>query len=111
MPHCINEYSVDLKKDLDRLMAAVHDGVLESGLFKPEDVKTRALAFDHWVSSEGDQQFLHVTVRLFAGRSPEEKQALSRSILNLLEQLAIKNISITVEMVDIDTDSYSKRVT
>ncbi len=112
MPHCIIEYAQDVERrvPVDRLLEAVHQGALASGLFREEDIKTRALSYRHYRVGRARTDFVHVTVRLLSGRTAEQRAALSQSVLNALQGLGLTMISLTVEVQEIERESYAKAV-
>ncbi|MBE9397618.1 5-carboxymethyl-2-hydroxymuconate Delta-isomerase [Pontibacterium sp. N1Y112] len=112
MPHCIVEYSVELEDVLTpaMLMEAVHDGALGSGLFDGPDIKTRLVAYTHYQVGNEKKPFVHVSAKILSGRSSEQKQVLAQSILDKMRVLALANISLTVEVLDMDRSSYAKCV-
>ncbi len=114
MPHCIIEYShSDI--DVKALLKAVHAGASNSNLFEVHDIKVRAMGFDHYfVASDTETMpdFIHVSTRLLSGRTDEEKLYLSNCILSAVcQSLTWFTGSVTVEILDIDRHSYSKKVT
>ena len=54
--------------------------------------------------------FIHVTLKILSGRSIEQKTMLSRSVLGMLEMFVLEKASISVEVVDIERESYAKVV-
>ena len=94
-------------------MPAVFSAAASSGLFEPDgrDIKVRAVAYDHYLTGPSKGDFVHVTVRLLAGRTTEQKMRLSQTVLAQLQALALPHCSLTVEIVDIDRASYAKAVT
>ncbi|KEQ16985.1 5-carboxymethyl-2-hydroxymuconate Delta-isomerase [Endozoicomonas numazuensis] len=112
MPHCIIEYSADIeqKYSIKELVSGIHQGALESGLFRAEDIKSRAFPCEYFQTAAPDQSFVHVTVRIMKGRTPAQKKGLSQKVLSAAEQIIPDVNILTVEILDIDTDSYSKRV-
>ena len=110
MPHCIIEFSSSLDISPDLLVEAVHHGVLESALFESSHIKTRALAYEYFRLAEDCNDFIHVTIRLHHGRTTQQKQQLTKLVLQQLEKLALKSTSITLETVDIETESYAKAI-
>lgn len=112
MPHCIIEYARELESEhsIQNLVEQVHRSAAETGLFQPEDIKTRAIPVDHYFSENPSNTFVHVTAKILSGRTEEQKKHLSRSLLTTLDtelpQASIK----TVEVVDIDRASYAKKV-
>ena len=115
MPHCIIEYASALANTVspDTLIESVHAGTVNSGLFHVSDIKTRAMPFDHCMSGTQknvESLFIHVCIKILSGRTPEQRHALSDTVLKALSLLPIPSISLTVEIVEIETQSYSKLV-
>ena len=78
MPHLVIEYSEDVAQqaDIDAVVAAAHDGAMDSGLFPEYDIKTRAAAYKYHRTGQTRDSFVHVSVHLLDGRSDEQKSAL-----------------------------------
>lgn len=112
MPHCIIEYSKDLESQLapTALVNAVHQGALASELFEASHIKTRAVAYDYFQVGAEKSGFIHVTVRLHQGRTTAQKQMLSSTIIERLVDIGLSAVSITVEVIAMDTESYSKQI-
>ena len=112
MPHCIIEYSSGATDciEIGDLVAAVHQGVLSSGLFDEYDIKTRAVAYTHHRTGATRDSFVHVTVRLLSGRDDAQKADLSEKLLAQIEPLLPAVVSVGVEICDMHRDSYRKRV-
>lgn len=108
MPHCIIEYSETLLISPALLNDAAYQALLESELFETSHIKTRASAYADFRLAESQHDFVHVTVRLHRGRTTQQKQMLTKLILQSLQKLPFQNTSLTVEIVDIDSDSYAK---
>ena len=108
MPHCIVEHSADI--DGETLVSLVHRGALESNLFDSEgsDIKVRAAPYSDYQTGSVNIDFVHVTLRILSGRNLDQKSNLSQLVLNKLEGLLTNGCSISVEVVDIDRDSYAK---
>lgn len=113
MPHFIIEYSKDLKSELDplALLRSVYDSALESSLFSEDDIKVRAIAFEHYCVGRSRQNFVHVTIRMLSGRNLEQRTSLSDLILVKLNQMLSGSISVTVEVSEIEKASYAKNIT
>lgn len=110
MPHCIIEHSSSL--NASELNQIVFQGALESQLFESDgrDIKVRSIAYDHFQTGTVRQDFIHVTLRILSGRGDEAKLKLSQFVLEKLGTLGLKDASLTVEVVDMDRESYAKRV-
>lgn len=110
MPHCIVEYASELKNDVSpaRMMEIVFTACVDSQLFQRQDIKVRAISFDDYLVGNGDRRFLHVCLKILDGRSPQQKQNLSQSVLQELVALGLSNTEITVDVCDTVGQSYSK---
>ena len=110
MPHCIIEYSPDIPPE--GLIHAVFDGALHSQLFLPNgaDIKVCAIAYQNFKLGDGKASFVHVVAKILAGRTDEQKQRLSQEIIKKLSGLGHQDISITVEVVDIERQIYQKHL-
>ena len=110
MPHCIIEYADELKHYIapDSLLTCVHQAVLASDLFDVSHIKTRAINYRHYQLDDNNLSFIHITIRLHQGRSIAQRQALSASVLKATEQLGLRDTTITVEIIEMDTACYAK---
>jgi len=110
MPHCIIEHSADLLDicSAEKLMNAVFIGASQSMLFDDHDIKIRALSFDHYQTSNTTNAFVHIIIKVLDGRTIEQKAGLSSLILSSVQKLDLKNTSLTVEIVEIESASYGK---
>ncbi|MBT3337793.1 MAG: 5-carboxymethyl-2-hydroxymuconate Delta-isomerase [Anaerolineae bacterium] len=112
MPHCIIEHSKGVKSLSSpiNLIEAVHQGAFKSGLFREADIKARAISFEHYQVGNTELGFIHVTVRILSGRNEEQRTKLSNSVLAELEKLNLSSTSLTVEICEIDKESYAKMI-
>lgn len=108
MPHCIIEHSTEISGKT--LIPLVHHGALESELFDPEgsDIKIRTIPYSNYRTGSVNINFIHVTLKILSGRCAEQKSKLSHLVLEKLQTLERSKCSISVEVVDIDRDSYAK---
>ena len=112
MPHCIIEYSKDLESSVKPLVLinAVHKGAVESKLFDESHIKTRTCSYEDYKVGTSSNAFVHVTASILTGRTVEQKAELSEKILTELESLQLSLVVITVQICDIETESYFKAV-
>lgn len=108
MPHCIVEFGGDL--NAHALLETVFSGAQQSGLFAAADIKLRAQPCKYFFSGAGKQAFVHVSARILSGRSLEQRQLLSQRILQSLMALNLSNCSLTVEVIEMERESYAKVV-
>lgn len=112
MPHCVIEYAGEVadQVSISELMAAVHQGAFETGLFPEYDIKTRAISYDNHRTGQTGDSFIHVNVHLLSGRDDAQKADLSERILAKIEPLVPNVVSVGVEIIDMHRASYRKRV-
>jgi 5-carboxymethyl-2-hydroxymuconate isomerase len=113
MPHCIIEYSAQLKNTVKpiQLISAVYNGAFTSELFESNDIKTRVICFDEYQAGSVKANFIHVIAKILSGRTLEQRNMLSHAILNELHMLNCSATSLTVEVVEMERESYAKVIT
>ena len=112
MPHCVVEYASKLKNEVPTklLLNAVYQGALKSDLFDPSDIKVRSVAYDDHQAGDVKLNFIHVSLRILDGRTTEQKHSLSNKVLDELLSFGLNDISLTVEVSDIERATYAKKV-
>ena len=110
MPHCVIEYSKPLENQVSekQLMDLVFEGALSSQLFDIKTIKCRAIGYQSYLSKAGEGDFIHITIRILAGRTIEQKSTLSQCVMQNLADIGLKDISMTVDICDIETQCYAK---
>ena len=110
MPHCIIEHSSTI--NAEQLNNKVFLGALNSELFEADgrDIKVRSIAYENYQTGTEKEDFIHVTVRILSGRSDTDKAMLSETVMTQLLSLSLSSASITVEVLDMDRNSYAKVV-
>ena len=120
MPHITVEYSSNLENGVDvrRLIDDLHRTVVQSGLFEPAAVRTRAAPRSLYRIADGapENVFLHITARIRAGRSAGDRKALGASLLQtakdaIAAQPAPPPIAVTVEVHEIDPEMLFRHIT
>ncbi|MEQ9694475.1 5-carboxymethyl-2-hydroxymuconate isomerase [Shimia sp. SDUM112013] len=113
MPHFILEHSAELSDTQD--LAALADAIFEAGCShpafaaNPKAVKVRTIACQNIRSGADPQTFAHLTIRLLSGRTIETKAGLADDMLALLDRHLPNVGSLSVEPVDMATETYRKR--
>lgn len=117
MPHLTLEYSNNLANFAPaRALAALNTAMFDSGLFSEPDIKSRALALEHFQVGirPAPRAFAHVRIALLAGRSDAERKELAEAVLAALRSAVDASteaeIQLSVETVDLDRGSYAKAV-
>jgi 5-carboxymethyl-2-hydroxymuconate isomerase len=116
MPHLHLEYTANLTQlDTDKALLRLNHALVASGQFGAEfDIKSRSLKVDSFrvgtaMTARG---FVAVRLALLSGRSAQVKKQLSESLLAVVQELGPwpegVQVQLSVELLDIDRDSYSK---
>ena len=112
MPHIIVEYAEQLFDDseIQILLDVMHRSISDSGLFEEGHIKTRAYPFNDFTNAGKKNPYIHVQARIKSGRDADNKKALGKEILAGLKTLDIQASVVTVEIIDMDRESYAKYV-
>lgn len=112
MPHLIIEYAETAVTDIqvDTMMEAVHEAAVSTGLFDEANIKTRAIPLRYYHLGRNGGGFIYVQCRIHTGRSDEQKRKLSESLLAALCDMPLSVKETTVEVVEMDSSSYTKHV-
>lgn len=112
MPHCIIEYSRSLESAIytEKLIQAIQEAAISSDLFEASHIRARAMPYDHFISGYQVENFIHITLKILSGRSQQQKKRLSEMVLKALEGMGLHSISLTVEVVEMDKATYSKKI-
>ncbi len=112
MPHIIVEYAAPLASqyDFDALCKELVAAAMNTSAFEtPEDIKVRMLPASHWYQKVENSTFAHLTVRLLTGRTLAQKQEVTNAILQAAAARLTDVGSISVDIKEIERDTYVKR--
>ena len=111
MPHCIIDCPASLARRVGEqvLLKTVHDAIDASGLFKKGDIKVRLNGFEHYRCGDTQDDFVHVALYLFAGRSTEQKHALASSTLAALVVLFPEVEALSMDVRDMPRATFVNR--
>ena len=88
MPHVIVEYSANLAGavEIKPLLQALHEAAIKTGVFPAGGVRTRAERRDEYIVADGrpDAAFIHVMLRIGAGRDAATKKRAADSVFAVL---------------------------
>ena len=93
MPHLIIEHSSDINKNSIKTLAYAVHNILDSiteGNFKSDECKVRFHSFDEYFVGKPDQStssFLHITIKILAGRTLEARKKLAEQTLQAARKL------------------------
>ncbi|MBB4812897.1 MULTISPECIES: 5-carboxymethyl-2-hydroxymuconate Delta-isomerase [Pseudomonas] len=116
MPHLHLEYTANLTDlAVEKTLLRLNNVLMASGQFGSEfDIKSRALKVESFQvgTSLSPRAFIAVKLSLLSGRSPQVKKQLSESLLAALQDVAEwpadMQVQLSVQLVDMDRESYSK---
>jgi len=116
MPHITIEFSVNTcstmggPTDIDGLVDAVHDAVIDSGLAPVDALRTRAVGRNHVAIADrhADNRFIAVVARIGPGRSSEQKKQLANVLIDAVEDFigaeAASTTMLSSEVQEIDAE-------
>ncbi|GCD81270.1 5-carboxymethyl-2-hydroxymuconate Delta-isomerase [Parageobacillus thermoglucosidasius] len=90
MPHFILEYTDNIAKEanIHELLRKVHQVLISrSDLFPIGGIRSRAIELKEYYVADGieDDAFVHGTLKIGAGRSEADKQAVCKEIFNVMK--------------------------
>ncbi|MBF8163424.1 5-carboxymethyl-2-hydroxymuconate isomerase [Pseudomonas mendocina] len=111
MPHCLIEAASEVAEYIapQALMQLVHDQAAGTGLFQPGEVKVRLSLYEHHCVGGEAGPFVHLIFYLLAGRSDDDKRALSRRIVRALVQRLPQVPAISLDVRDIRREVFGNR--
>ena len=111
MPHLIIEYARELEMPVPATLHALHQTLLDSGLFEEVDIKIRAQAYaDYLVGGAAENRFVHLNVLVMDGRSEAVKKQLANALCKTVKQHLgdVQHTQITAEVRDMLQATYAK---
>ena len=89
MPHFIAECTDNIREqaDLSGLFSKVNDALAATGIFPIGGNRRRAIWLDPWQMADGqhDYAFVHMTLKIGAGRSLESRQDVGDMLFTLIK--------------------------
>ena len=90
MPHFIAECTDNIREqaDLPGLFAKVNEALAATGIFPIGGIRSRAHWLDTWQIADGrhDYAFVHMTLKIGAGRSLESREAVGEMLFALIKE-------------------------
>ncbi|MCK9797138.1 5-carboxymethyl-2-hydroxymuconate isomerase [Pseudomonas chlororaphis] len=111
MPHCIIDCPNTLAARVGEqtLLAAVHDALDAFGVFKPGDIKVRLNGFTHYRCGATQDDFVHVALYLFSGRSAEQQRSLASATLAALVALLPDVEALSMDVREMPRETFVNR--
>lgn len=110
MPHLIYEYTDNLKAegDIPGLLRKTNQVVIaQGGVFPIGGIRARAICLTDYCVADcsADDAFVHLTFKMGAGRTPEEKQKVGDELFAMLKEhfaalFARRGLALSMEIVE-----------
>lgn len=107
MPHFIAECTDNIREeaDLPGLFAKVNEALAATGIFPLGGIRSRAHWLDTWQMADGrhDYAFVHMTLKIGAGRSLESREEVGEMLFALIkmhfaELMAARYLALSFEL-------------
>ncbi|MGX5871787.1 5-carboxymethyl-2-hydroxymuconate Delta-isomerase [Enterobacter cloacae] len=107
MPHFIAECTDNIREqaDLPGLFAKVNEALAATGIFPIGGIRSRAHWLDTWQMADGKQDyaFVHMTLKIGAGRSLESREAVGEMLFALInahfaDLMAARYLALSFEL-------------
>jgi 5-carboxymethyl-2-hydroxymuconate isomerase len=117
MPHLILEYSDNIPgiPEFKKLFSELHQVLVQVADIDIRNCKSRAIKLDNFSIADGQNttSFVHLSLRIFSGRSDEIKIKMGENLRRVLAdnfcpESSAKDVLITVEIDEIDNRFYFK---
>lgn len=112
MPHFIAECTDNIREqaNLPELFSTVNNALAGTGIFPLGGIRSRAIWLDTWQMADGkhDYAFVHMTLKIGAGRSLEDRQKVGEMLFALIKEhfaqlMADRYLAISFTMEELDT--------
>lgn len=110
MPHIIVEYTDNLKTDghIPELLQKINDVLISrSDIFPIGGIRSRAIELHDYrvADGTGDDAFVHVALKIGAGRKEEDKQAVCEALFDVIKAhfadlFAKRYLALSMELIE-----------
>ena len=120
MPHFIAECTDNIREqaDLPGLFAKVNEALAATGIFPIGGIRSRAHWLDTWQMADGKQEyaFVHMTLKIGAGRSLESREAVGEMLFALIKAhfanlMAARYLALSFELDELHPTLNYKQTT
>ena len=111
MPHFIIDCSENIieQKSPGEIMQAVYDVAEATGLFAVDDIKVRLRPYQYFKLGKGKRDFIHIFGNIMEGRSAEQKENLSRKIIERLNDIFPDVSILSINIREFEKATYSNK--
>ena len=90
-------------------MQAVYDVAEATGLFAVNDIKVRLHPYQYFNLGKGKRDFIHIFGNIMEGRSTEQKENLSRKIIERLNEIFPDVSILSINIREFEKATYSNK--
>ena len=118
MPHFIAECTDNIREqaDLPGLFAKVNEALAATGIFPIGGIRSRAHWLDTWQMADGkhDYAFVHMTLKIGAGRSLESREEVGEMLFALIKThfaalMASRYLALSFELDELHPTPHYKQ--
>jgi 5-carboxymethyl-2-hydroxymuconate isomerase len=113
MPHFIVEYTDNIQDDanISALLKKAHDIIIgqDGGVFPPGGTRSRAIALTDYRMADGEEDyaFVHVTLKIGAGRTEAQKTKVCDELFSMMKAhfsalFARRYLALSMELHEFD---------
>lgn len=111
MPHFYAECTDNIREEaaLPTLFAKINAALADTGIFPLAGIRSRAIWLDTWQMADGKQDyaFVHMTLKIGAGRSLEDRQKTGEMLFTLIKAhfadlMAKRYLALSFTMEELD---------
>ena len=90
-------------------MQAVYDVAEATGLFAVNDIKVRLRPYHYFKLGKGKRDFIHVFAHIMGGRTTEQKENLSRRVIERLNEMFPAISILSINIGEFEKTTYSNK--
>jgi 5-carboxymethyl-2-hydroxymuconate isomerase len=111
MPHFIIDCSENVieQESAEAIMQAVYDVAEATGLFAVNDIKVRLRPYQYFKLGRDKGNFIHIFGYIMEGRSTEQKEKLSRRIIERLNEMFPAISILSINIGEFEKATYSNK--
>ncbi|GEM_PF-6932311 len=110
MPHLVVEYAKPLEEKvaLQSWVDQLFSVLAQCGVFKPDTIIVRAQACMHYHAGSQQKDFIHLTLSLYEGRTPEQLAQVQHVLAQQLEQFSSVQITKSLRIDEMAKSHYTE---
>ncbi|MGS0534847.1 5-carboxymethyl-2-hydroxymuconate Delta-isomerase [Pseudoalteromonas sp. SaAl2] len=111
MPHFVIDCASSVLDEHDEMTInkAIHKVAHSTDLFVESDIKVRVNPFDSYLVGNKQEPFIHVFTHIMQGRTTEQKAALSKAVVTMLNDKFPEVANIAMNINDFEKATYCNK--